>query len=70
MFTLNDFTKGDRIEMHPATDVWMRGARYGTVVGITRKNLRVELDRHEGKVCRVAPENIGSIIGHLPIMPR
>lgn len=23
---------GDRVELHPATDLWMRGARYGTVV--------------------------------------
>jgi hypothetical protein len=24
---------GDRVELHPGTDLWMRGARYGTVVG-------------------------------------
>ncbi len=66
MLTLNDFTKGDRIEMHPATDMWMRGARYGTIIGITRKSLRVELD-HMAGIYRVSPDNIGSIIGHLPI---
>ncbi len=67
MLTLNDFTKGDRIEMHPATGPWMRGARFGTVVGITKKNLRIALDHMDGKVGRVSPENIRSIIRHLPI---
>lgn len=28
------FTIGDRVELHPGLDWWMRGARYGTVVGI------------------------------------
>lgn len=23
-------TQGDRVELHPATDLWMRGARFGT----------------------------------------
>lgn len=23
---------GDRIQVHPATDLWMRGDRYGTVI--------------------------------------
>ena len=69
MFTLNDFTKGDRVELHPATDLWMRGMRFGTVVGIGRKMLNVELDRRHAGSVRVHPENIGSIIGHLPISP-
>ena len=24
---------GDRVEIHPGTDLWMMGARYGEVVG-------------------------------------
>lgn len=31
--TLEEMVKGQRIQLHPATDLWMRGARYGTVVG-------------------------------------
>lgn len=27
------FTKGDRVELSPACDLWMRGARFGTIVG-------------------------------------
>ena len=26
---------GDRIELHPALDLWMRGARYGTVTSLS-----------------------------------
>jgi hypothetical protein len=26
------FREGQRIELHPATDLWLAGARYGTVV--------------------------------------
>lgn len=31
---------GDRVEIHPSTDLWMRGARYGKVVrsSITSKD--------------------------------
>ena len=25
------FKAGDRVELHPGCDLWMRGARYGTV---------------------------------------
>lgn len=43
---------GDRVEIHPATDLWMRGARYGVVVGISvtpRDRVRVELDKFPGR---------------------
>jgi hypothetical protein len=38
---------GDRIEVHPSTDLWMRGARYGVVTGTSLTEddrVRVELD--------------------------
>lgn len=65
MYTLNDFTRGDRVELHPATDLWMRGARYGTVDGIGKKLLTVSIDRLNDRRVRVHPENIGLIIGHV-----
>lgn len=43
---------GDRVELHPGTDLWMRGARYGTVVGTSstpRDRVRVELDKMPGR---------------------
>ena len=33
------FKIGDRVQLHPATDDWMRGDRYGDVVNV-RRNLR------------------------------
>lgn len=27
------YEKGDRIEIHPSTDLWIRGARFGRVIG-------------------------------------
>ena len=44
-FDVDYFRPGDRVQMHPATDLWMRGARYGTVIGTRgKKNVRVKLD--------------------------
>lgn len=28
--------KGCRVELHPGTDLWMMGARYGTVMGAAK----------------------------------
>jgi len=27
------YEKGDRVEVHPSTDLWIRGARYARVIG-------------------------------------
>ena len=35
-------TKGDRVQLHVATDDWMRGDRYGTIVGRGRKREYVD----------------------------
>lgn len=42
---LASFTIGQRVQTHPATDRWMMGDRYGNVVKIGRKYVRVSLDR-------------------------
>jgi hypothetical protein len=52
-----NFIVGDRIAMHPATDLYMRGARFGTIEKIGRKLVTVKLDRL-AKPVRVAPANI------------
>lgn len=54
---LSQFSVGDRIETHPATDPWMMGDRYGKVVKIGRFYLHVKMDR-SGKVRKMVPENI------------
>lgn len=42
------YTIGDRVELSPATDLWMRGARYGVVTGLSltpRDRVRVKVDQ-------------------------
>ena len=49
----NGYNVGDRVELHPGTDLWMRGARYGTVVGMSltsKDRVRVEVDKVPGRV--------------------
>ena len=51
-FDGNGYTIGDRVEIHPGTDLWMRGARFGTVVGMSltpKDRVHVELDRIPGR---------------------
>lgn len=44
---------GERVELHPGTDLWMRNARYGEVVKVGRKWVHVKLDKlaRPVKVC-------------------
>jgi hypothetical protein len=47
-FMGDGYTVGDRVELHPGTDLWMRGARYGVVIGIVPTEddrVRVRLDK-------------------------
>ena len=42
------YTIGDRVELSPALDLWMRGARYGTVTGLSvtpHDRVRVKVDK-------------------------
>jgi hypothetical protein len=42
---------GDRVEIHPGTDLWMMGARYGKVVGMSITSgdrVRVTMDKVPG----------------------
>lgn len=54
---LEQFTVGDRVELHPATDRWMRGDRFGTVAKLGRRYVHVTLDR-SGDTRQFAPENV------------
>ena len=55
--TIASFKLGDRVELHPALDRWMRGDRFGAVVGIGRKFLKVRMDR-SGRTIPLLPENV------------
>lgn len=50
-----------RVEVHPATDSWMRGDRYGEVVAVGRVLVHVRMDRSE-TVRQFSPENIHEIV--------
>lgn len=41
------YSAGNRVEIHPATDLWMRGARYGTCERISEdgRKVLVRLDK-------------------------
>lgn len=60
-YSISDFVVGQRVELHPATDAWMFGDRYGEVVKVGRKLVHVKMDR-SGKTRKVSPRNIGQII--------
>lgn len=47
------YTIGDRVEIHPGTDLWMQGARYGKVVAVSETpddRVRVRLDKFPERV--------------------
>ena len=57
--TMNDFTVGQRVELHPGTDRWMMGDRFGQVtkVDATKGIVRVKLDVSK-KSLNFLPRNI------------
>ena len=43
-----EYTIGDRVEIHPETDLWIRVSRYGVVVGMSltsKDRVHVEMDK-------------------------
>ena len=62
------FEVGDRVEIHPGCDLWMRGARFGTVVGVVPTSMdrvRVEMDKVSG--VRSGPSDRFRAIGDTPV---
>ena len=58
------YSVGDRVEIHPATNHWMRGARYGEVVSISitpNDRVRVILDKMPGRKCSGCAETFKRI---------
>jgi hypothetical protein len=54
-----DFLIGERVELHPATDLWMMGARFGTVIKVTRTKVHVKLDA--GRTVRMSPTDLAHV---------
>ncbi len=58
--TLKDFKKGQRVQLAPHTDLWMRGIRYGEILYITRTRLTLKGDN--GRSYVVPFSFIGEIV--------
>jgi len=50
----NQYTVGERVELHPGLDAWMRGDRFGVVVKLGTKYVHVMMDRSK-RTLKVAP---------------
>jgi hypothetical protein len=60
---LSDFTTGMRVEIHPATDAFMRGDIYGAVVKIGRKYVHVKSDA-TGRTRPITPDLLRAVRMH------
>lgn len=58
---INALKVGQRVELHPATDAWMQGDRFGEIVRVGRTTVGVKMDR-SGRTRSVAARNIGQVI--------
>jgi hypothetical protein len=54
--TLPDMT-GFRVQLHPATDAWMSGDKYGEVIRVTGSRYHVRMDVSR-RTLRLLPENV------------
>jgi hypothetical protein len=52
-----EFEVGKRVQLHPATERWMMGDRYGEIVGVGTKHVSVKLDK-SGRTMRFIPDHI------------
>ncbi len=56
---------GERVELHPGTDAWMRGDRYGEIVAVVEQHgrvmsVRVRMDK-SGRVLRLDPSRVEAV---------
>lgn len=55
------YTVGDRVELHPGCDLWVQGARYGTVTAVFAGKPHIRLDKLPTKILRVAEDRLRRI---------
>ncbi len=58
---LKNLNVGDRVQMHPESDSWMRGDRFAEVVLLAHINVHVRFD-HSSRVVDVNPRNILEVV--------
>lgn len=56
------FTVGDRVEIHPGFDLWMRGARFGEVIRerITAHGYQLDVNLDKSGIRRFQPDELKS----------
>ena len=64
---MRDLEIGDRVQLHPATDHWMRGQRYGEVVGLPLGGTAVRVQFDNGDEATFARDLV-SLVGHESIL--
>lgn len=60
-YTLADLEDGMRVELHPATDAWMQGDRFGEIRMVGRRLVHVYMDRSH-RVLKLHPKWIGEVL--------
>ncbi len=58
-----DFIPLQRVELHPGTDAWMRGDRFGTVEALGFRLVHVRMDK-SGKLLKLFPTDILEILSN------
>ena len=53
---LRQYLLGTRVELHPATDAWMMGDRYGTIVKVNKFNVSIKMDK-SGRILKATENN-------------
>jgi len=56
---------GERVELHPGTDAWMRGDRFGEIVAVVERHgvvtsVRVKMDK-SGRVLRLDASRVEAV---------
>lgn len=67
--SITDFLPGYRVQAHPATDLFMRGVRYGDVRKVTRTHVHVKFD-HLPRTIALRPELVVFVDYAPPAAPR
>ena len=57
----SEFIEGERVELHPGTDWYMRGARFGVVHKVGREWVHIRLDS-TAAVIMLRPSRIRSVV--------
>lgn len=58
---MDKYRIGDRVQLHPATDAWMSGDKYGTITRVGSRFYSVRMDK-SGSILTVAEADIVEVV--------